>query len=1487
MCMISGVEPVSVSLRSGLKRLETAAELGSPDALAIVFRLYDALTCIKPSVSLQQSSHPLAVLDRDLRVGDCSTSYMSRRIIAYERLYQQQALQCDFNIIYRGQRLFVTRLGDLVPRLADCQVSYGPEELECAPCDRILGVRHQQVILLHLAARLNLQALVEYLLKPPPKKGNGCITLSYEMLSNACEGGHLEVLTWIGQRKFRIDVERSSTLFHSLIKFPIQDARRALDILTAVASHALQACDTGREYFGARLRGTALEFAIATGNILLVQMFLDLRQHVMHGDSPVTIGWTEATFQIAVSLCHWRLVPILAPIEKEFRKTRSVLADNVRCRMSQSRPTLSPFGLFDIGTLHDPTLPFIINGRSYSKSVDRTIAAVLGEGLCDINDTDPSGRTALSLALGSVSCDYTIELLRRMIARGAKFAPKENTLKILTRLLETGSERTSRAVIRLLLKNEIYKPKSGYILGRSITAGNLALTRMLLGIDSDGERLPVAFTVSDGNGKQSRSIFSGAMLAKKNNAEMMKLLLRMGANPNDDTRVPFHGEFIYPGPPLREALMTSHSDVGIINVLVEGGASLSWGDETVLTAAALRRNFWADGEHVISHLLRFKTVQALKDVEWPDYGTPLTIACHCGNYGAVYALIDAGAELGDDENVEFLCEIASGVAQDPMTIPSLRLERDLESPKMLHQWRCRMEELLIYLRKRRGLVQGRNSLHFAVEAGNLGRVLDLVEADASLVSGQDDFGRLPVHLLDDLCASNDSNGSQKLHHLVAMRSYLHDYLTEGASTSRNRSRKRLIKFAPIDSLGWGAEEVLLSGQPLLPFKRRYLFHEGFMSQKLSLSDGPIPGYPWVQTLRDDMLTIGKAHTAEQSIITTQYAQQAARDFGYDSEQGIMARLRAANSTLSNTRPLNAEKTRACLQELLSRCGASLGESHPITLSCTILLSTATCLAGNVDKAIDIQRGVVPTLQTIRGRTHAQSRNAITDLIRLLLLAERSDEAQTQTEMYLQLTQQAPDISSEGIAEAYQLIGNCHLQRGNHKSTRQEDVAKSTQWLVKAVDAFSIALKAAKHPSGAHSVQALGILLELAKAHLYMGEYRQAESFCEEIMREGTCSSRGTMSLIMTVTQRVLVSAKAQNQGGDQEISSRERLLNLVDTHSDKHMDISEDTMLGLVETYERADRYQDALPLVRQILTVRTRTLGAFHSQTIEATALVCNVYKRLGMWKDLEALQRYLLAWKDSQDSGAGDSDSTMSLVESIKDLCLMQEKLAEAEEMSRRALEMEKGLSPQGRLRRAAKMLSLADILLSRDSLHEAEELTLAALEIYERDGSSEAQGGTSHAHRNLVAILRGQNRHEDSIVHQLELLQREPERLELLLCLMDSHGQCGRLDEAKKYGSQALALYKASHDGEPSSPIVKANKLRLLASHYVNLEEYESAMRISEEALEECKLSDEPPTRLAHKTRLEVLRTLQKALEPLDMETRMYQVLTEVIYPKTLYR
>lgn len=163
MCHLSGAGTDKVDIPQSLSLLAEAAQLGSSKALALVFRLHEALVGEVPP-TLWEINHPIKTLEQSLSELD-SRVYFAERLRRYEKVQQAEALKGTFDIRQNGETILRgVHLQDAHTKLKDAK-GWCAEDLECVLCLEKDDSDMPQIqgSLLVTAARLSLLPLMEFL----------------------------------------------------------------------------------------------------------------------------------------------------------------------------------------------------------------------------------------------------------------------------------------------------------------------------------------------------------------------------------------------------------------------------------------------------------------------------------------------------------------------------------------------------------------------------------------------------------------------------------------------------------------------------------------------------------------------------------------------------------------------------------------------------------------------------------------------------------------------------------------------------------------------------------------------------------------------------------------------------------------------------------------------------------------------------------------------------------------------------------------------------------------------------------------------------------------------------------------------------------------------------------------------------------------------------------------------------------------------------
>lgn len=795
MCTIAGFGTEVADLDKGLGLLIEAAELGSPNALGLVFRLHDALGRELPP-SLREMAHPIADMERDLARLD-SQDYLAERIRRLEKLHQQDALGSRYDILHKGEIVISDASLDdadfhkTLQAKAD-EDKYDPEQLECLSRTQIADKTPIQGLLIYVAAHLGLLPLIKLLFGlPAPSSGKAhwkIISREHDedLLAAACHGGHVDMLEFLTSAGAEPAYRRLGTAAHWLVMFPGEQAARAMELLLTTRAGkaslqvALPAPGVDMQHY--RLRGTPLEFAIAANSAPVVELFIgQLSGFAAKFKDPLTsIGWTDVTFDLAVSLNLSGLLPQLILLELDYRRSRPSFAEKARFNRSLGHPEMGPFGLFQLSRPPDPILPLLIHGGSHRAHLESSIDLIVASGICTIDDEDAKGSTALTHAVRFSPCDFGAAAVEALISRGARLGKGETPAMVVFGCISMRHGRSGEVITRILLEAGLF-PLSTQLLVAAVQTGKVGLVQTILSFDDEQteHQLDVRHPVIE-DGGEPLSLLHLALTAP-NNAATIRLLLDRGA----DIDVTWEDKT-----PLEAAISLPACDAETIDLLIARGARLVSSDGT--GSSILHRASYSlsrvDGAHVMSHLLSHPRVRALVDVACSEKDSggpavsPLYMACFAGNAAAAHALLRAGAATTPPEGMPAAVDVAVAVGRRPQMSPVWEERGDLGDEEAVDGWRRGVEGVVLALLDRTDPGHGRTRLHVAAELGNRRRVVELIERGGMRAFTGDREKLLPTAYVEDFYALEEAGADPAyVENLRLMVDYLQLKMVEEVS----------------------------------------------------------------------------------------------------------------------------------------------------------------------------------------------------------------------------------------------------------------------------------------------------------------------------------------------------------------------------------------------------------------------------------------------------------------------------------------------------------------------------------------------------------------------------------------------------------------------------------------------------------------------------------------------------------------------------------
>lgn len=1207
MCTFAGFGGEDSHLNSALASLFEAAQLGSPKALAIVFRLYSSLQREMPLTPIG-ISHPVVEIERNLARLE-SQAYFAERVRLFEQLYQQEAIKNLYDILFKGEIIASgVNLNDVQNHLAGKE-GLDLEHLECVSNPGDTDSPFVRGLLIGTAARLGLLSLLEFLFTmPAPTSGKAHIDIvssarDEDLLTAACRGAHLDVLEFLLSKGAEPTYQHLGTALHWLIMFPISEAERALNLLLATRGGqlSLQAKipSPGIHMQIHRLCGTPLEFAIAVNNGLLAELFLKAQFSAKPKNSLTSVGWTVTTFRLAVSLNLSHLLPRLIPLELSYRRSRPTFAATSRFDRSQGKSEMAPFGLFDIACPPDPVLLLLIHGASSRAELEASIDLIIEAGICSINDEDASGSTALTHAVRFAPCNINADIISALISRGARFGREDTPGRIITNFIAKRRGRDAEVIMKLLLEAGIL-PLSIELLAAAAQTGNADIVKAILSFESHGKRLDAKTPFVEGGESVSVLFFA---IPVPQNAQTIRLLLENGADLDAtlDDRTP-----------LEAAVSLPECDGDTIDLMITHGASLSLGGFSIVHRAASLRS-QINGMHVLFHLLQHERVRAFVNTPCvPAPGLPellpLYIACYAGIPGAVHALLQANAEVKRVDGLAPALDVAISVGRRPQT--SMRWDGDLNDDEVVYNWRRDVEEIVLALLHKADPGHGRTQLHIAVELGNYRRVVELVERDHLRVFVGERNKLLPRAFLEDYNALENGNDSEAYIENLKQISYymwtklveelcsdvenprtiegfLADYPASPSDSEENQQARSELQ-TKLETLKIASEESEAS------------FGNGF--------DSPAE----LQVKISNLLTVQRQTFGDKDLKTLR----------------TMAKLCGVYCMLNRF-----EEAEELQLQVLEGREAQLAEDQPELYEAHADRVAILCLRGKTKEAYDYARRVLIRALDIFGMKHPVTLDVtcrFNDTSGLLGDLDAVIESQELTlEVYKQLL-----FDSYGMGDVDLSVATLRLKSNlAFNYCRVQNFTAASQ-LVKALefsldrakgkdffDVFDILINGVARGLDAHKRYDDSEPIYSGVVEICLRKHRKRKSYCTQTALE---------RLVMHYRTRKIT---------EKECKALQQLVDVLkSTMGSDHPDTLRN-MLELANAFGKQDRWAEASLLQERALQSLTQTLAVDHLDILNAKLALCKSLRKQGQLEKsekvgLDALRGYRTRLGDDHDA-------------------------------------------------------------------------------------------------------------------------------------------------------------------------------------------------------------------------------------------------------------
>jgi len=255
-----------------------------------------------------------------------------------------------------------------------------------------------------------------------------------------------------------------------------------------------------------------------------------------------------------------------------------------------------------------------------------------------------------------------------------------------------------------------------------------------------------------------------------------------------------------------------------------------------------------------------------------------------------------------------------------------------------------------------------------------------------------------------------------------------------------------------------------------------------------------------------------------------------------------------------------------------------------------------------------------------------------------------------------------------------------------------------------------------------------------------------------------------------------------------------------------------------VEQLYNQGKYQEAIPLLERVLSIRRKILGQQHLDVAVSLNDLATLYYNQGLYKEAEPLFQQALELRKRL-LGEEHLDVAASL-DSLATLYGEQARYGEAEPLSRQALELRKRLLGEEHPDVAASLNNLAYLYMNQGRYREAEPLFIQALELRKRL-LGEDNPLVAYTLNNLATLYENQGRYREAepLYRQaLELRKRllgeqHPAVATSLNNLALLYLRQGRYREAEPLYRQALEMRKRLLGEQHLAVAVSLNNLASL--------------------------------------------------------------------------
>lgn len=264
--------------------------------------------------------------------------------------------------------------------------------------------------------------------------------------------------------------------------------------------------------------------------------------------------------------------------------------------------------------------------------------------------------------------------------------------------------------------------------------------------------------------------------------------------------------------------------------------------------------------------------------------------------------------------------------------------------------------------------------------------------------------------------------------------------------------------------------------------------------------------------------------------------------------------------------------------------------------------------------------------------------------------------------------------------------------------------------------------------------------------------------------------------------------------------------------------IEADIRLTIANTFEALGQYEQALPNIERVVSMRKSVLGDQHADTIEAVVKAADLYQRLGRYSDAEPL--FLKAVEIQRVALGPEHEDTLSTLNGLAALYTSRGQFEEADSIYRHVIEKRRTTLGSDHSDTLESMIDLAMLRREQGRFEEAKALYLEVLD-KRRGVLGDKHPDILRYMENLAGLYQDQGRYEEAepIIVEVYEKQREilgedhPDTLHTMNTLAAIYYQEGDYDQAELLFLRGVDRQRANLGDDHQDTLSAINNLAAL--------------------------------------------------------------------------